>query len=604
LWRPHADFLAFITSAFPEATYRRDHLSKSIDGLRRRPQTAEPITPRAVPEDDFKPEPVEEEPLPVPARPGDVVQPERQHIEQAPETQKPALEHDEHRERSHGEIMVIMGALMLALLLAALDQTIVATALPKIAQDLNGLSKLSWVATAYLLTSAVVTPLYGKISDMFGRKKLFMVAITIFLIGSALCGLSQNMDQLIFFRGLQGIGGGGLMTMILTIVGDVVPPRQRGRYQGYFGAVFGISSVVGPLLGGYLTDNLSWRWIFYVNIPLGIVALLVVAARLHLVVRKSPHRIDFAGALVLAASTVALLLGTVWGGNQYPWGSTTIIGLLGGGALGILLFILIESKAAEPIIPLRLFKNDIFRVSTLLSLISGMVMFATIIYLPEYQQIVRGYSATKSGLLLLPLVLGLLVAVTTSGRLISKMGRYRMFPIIGTIILAVGLYLLSHVGVDTSQLELSGWMLVAGAGIGMFLQVMTLAVQNSVSRADLGSATSTVIFFRNMGSSFGTAIFGSILISRLTFHLRQLLPSSPITNSINGNNLQAGAAQLAKLPPAIRGDILEAFARSFHDIFLWGIPLALLAFVVALFLREQPLRASITQEAEGVGLEG
>jgi EmrB/QacA subfamily drug resistance transporter len=580
-------------------------LSRSIDGLRM-PRPVEPTRRRTTPKADIVPEePTPEETLPTPARPGDVIQPEQRRVERSSGAKsKPHPDHDENRERTHGEIMVIMSALMLALLLAALDQTIVATALPKIAQDLNGLSKLSWVATAYLLTSAVVTPLYGKISDMFGRKKLFMIAITIFLIGSALCGLAQNMNELIFFRGLQGIGGGGLMTMILTIVGDVVPPRQRGRYQGYFGAVFGISSVIGPLLGGFFTDHLSWRWIFYINIPLGIVALLVVAARLHLVTRRSPHRIDAAGALVLAASTVALLLATVWGGNQYPWGSHTIVGLLGGGLLGILLFIFIESKASEPIIPLRLFRSDIFRVSSLLSLISGMVMFATIIYLPEYQQIVRGYSATKSGLLLLPLVLGLLVAVTTSGRLISKMGRYRVFPIMGTLILAVGLYLLSHVAVNTSQLALSGWMLVAGVGIGMFLQVMTLAVQNSVARSDLGAATSTVIFFRNMGSSFGTAVFGSILISRLTFHLRQLLPSSPLTNSINGNNLQAGASQLAKLPPVIRGDILEAFARSFHDIFLWGVPLSLLAFVVALFLREQPLRSSITKEAEGVGLEG
>ncbi|HUD10897.1 MAG TPA: MDR family MFS transporter, partial [Candidatus Saccharimonadia bacterium] len=340
-------------------------MSKSIDGLRRRNPPTEPVAQRTAPAVMPEPERLEEEPLPVRARPGDVVHPQNQLVQE----EKPPRETDEEpRERNHGEIMVIMGALMLALLLAALDQTIVATALPKIAQDLNGLSKLSWVATAYLLTSAVVTPLYGKISDMFGRKKLFMVAITIFLIGSALCGLAQNMDELIFFRGLQGIGGGGLMTMILTIVGDVVPPRQRGRYQGYFGAVFGIASVIGPLLGGFFTDHLSWRWIFYINLPLGVLALIVIAAKLHLATHRASHRIDIAGALVLAASTICLLLATVWGGNQYAWSSPTIIGLLGAGVLGTIAFIFIESRAPEPIIPLRLFKSDIFRVSSLLSL--------------------------------------------------------------------------------------------------------------------------------------------------------------------------------------------------------------------------------------------
>lgn len=505
-------------------------------------------------------------------------------------------------ERTHGEIMVVMGALMTAMLLAALDQSIVSTALPTIANDLHGLSKLSWVATAYLLTSAVVTPLYGKISDMFGRKKIFMSAIVIFLIGSALCGLSQNMTQLIFFRGLQGIGGGGLMALALAIVGDIIPPRQRGRYQGYFGAVFAISSVIGPLLGGLFTDYLNWRWIFYINIPLGLIAMAMITLRLHLPVHKTEHRIDYLGAGLLATSVVCLLLVTVWGGNEYAWGSHTILGLLAAGVASLAAFVGWERKATEPIIPMRLFKNDIFTVSTILSLFSGLVMFASLVYLPEYQQLVHGYSATKSGLLMLPLVLGLIVSMTISGRYISKSGHYRIFPIIGPLIAAAGLWLFSHVAIGTNQLLLSSWMLVLGIGIGIYMQVMTLAVQNSVERRDMGTATSVATFFRSMGSSFGTAIFGAILTARLTAHLNDLLPAA-YQGKITGNNLQAGASQMKHMDPQVVHAILESFVRAFHDVFIWAIPFALLTFVVALFLRETPLRTSTKEMAEGEALE-
>ena len=299
--------------------------------------------------------------------------------------------------------MVVIGALMLAMLLAALDQTIVATALPRIATDLHGLNKLSWVATAYLLTSAISTPLYGKIGDQFGRKKIFQFSIVLFLVGSALCGLSQNMNELVGFRALQGIGAGGLMSLSMTIVGDVVSPRQRGKYLGYFGAVFAISSVAGPLLGGFFTDSLSWRWVFYINIPLGIIALFVIAARLHLPVKKTKHQIDYLGSLLLILGVVPVILATVWGGVTYPWGSNTILGLFGGGAVALILFTLWERKAKESILPIHLFKNGIFSVSMILSLLAGIALFAAILFIPEYQQIVRGYSAIKSGLLLLPL---------------------------------------------------------------------------------------------------------------------------------------------------------------------------------------------------------
>lgn len=499
-------------------------------------------------------------------------------------------------ERSHAEIMVVMSALMLAMLLAALDQTIVSTALPQIASDLHGLSKYSWVATAYLLTSAVATPLYGKISDMYGRKKIFQSAIIIFLIGSALCGLSQNMTQLIFFRGLQGIGAGGLMTLVLAIVGDVIPPRQRGRYQGYFGGVFAIASVIGPLLGGLFTDHLSWRWVFYVNLPVGIVALSAIAARLHLPVKRTPHRIDYAGAALLAVSVVSLLLATVWGGVDYPWGSTQIIGLFATSFVSTLLFIWRETKAAEPILPLRLFKNEIFSVSVILSLLVGVVMFGAIIFLPEYQQLVRGDSATKSGLMLLPLVSGVMAGSLTSGRLISKLGRYRIFPIIGSLLLIASFWLFSHIAVATNRVVLGVWMAVLGLGVGLVMPVLTLAVQNGVERKDLGTATSSVTFFRSIGASLGTAFFGAILTNRLTYHLQQTLPSDSAQAA--ANSLGSSATGLHNLPPSELHNILSAFAQSFGDVFLIGIPFAVAAFIVTLFMKETRLSTSTREQAE------
>jgi len=509
--------------------------------------------------------------------------------------------------RTHKEIMVVITALMLALLLSALDQTIVATALPKIATDLHGLNKLSWVATAYLLTSAISTPLYGKIGDLYGRKKIFQFSIIIFLAGSALCGLSQSMDQLVLFRAIQGIGAGGLISLVLAIIGDVVPPRQRGRYQGYFGAVFGLASVLGPLLGGFLADAnhllgvSGWRWIFYINLPIGIITLIVIATRLHLPVYKIKHKIDYSGASLLTIASTAFILVSVWAGITYKWSSWPIISLLIGGLLVSIWFVINELRAKEPIIPMQLFKRSIFSVSVIISFLSGIIMFASILYIPEYQQIVRGYSPIKSGLLTIPLVIGLFIASLLSGRLITKYGHYRPYPIIGTAILIVGLFLFSGLTLHTSEFTLAYWMIILGFGIGLFLQVPTLAVQNDVPFEQMGAGTSAATFARSIGSSFGGAIFGTILITRLNYHLGQLLPHVKSGTLINSSALAGGTASLAGIPKYVQHDVLQSFTLSFHDLFLYAIPLAVLSLAISFALKETPLKDSAKEYAEGEG---
>ncbi len=492
---------------------------------------------------------------------------------------------------THKEILVVMSSLMLVMLLAALDQTIVSTALPKIATDLQGLDKISWVATAYLLTSAITTPIYGKVSDLVGRKKVFIFAIVVFLMGSVLCGLSQTMTELVFARAIQGVGAGGLFSLILAIVGDIIPPRERGRYVGYFGAVFAVSSVVGPLLGGFFTDYLSWRWVFFVNIPLGIIAIIAVMRRLHLPVNRQEHTIDYPGIALLSSASICVLLATVWAGVTYPWSSAQIVGLLCGGAILGILFVLWERRAKEPLIPMKLFKNDIFNVSVILSFFAGIAMFASILYIPVYQQIVRGYSPTKSGLFMLPLVAGLMIASIVSGRLTTKLGKYKIFPIFGTLTLAVGLWLFSHLTLSTSEWVLGSWMFVIGVGLGSFMQIMTLAIQNSVDTRELGTATSTATYFRNLGSSMGGAIFGTLLINRLAYHLSQSVPAGSSVVNIDTSKIQSGAG-LQNLTPDQANIVFGAFVASFHDLFLYAVPVALLAFVAALFLRETPLKTA------------
>jgi EmrB/QacA subfamily drug resistance transporter len=496
--------------------------------------------------------------------------------------------------RTRREVLVVFAALMLAVLLAALDGTIVATALPTITAELGGLNQLSWVVTGYLLASTISTPLYGKLGDLYGRKRIFQASIVIFLIGSALCGQAQGMGELIAFRTLQGLGGGGLIVLAQAIIGDIVSPRDRGRYQGVIGAVFGVSSVAGPLLGGFLVDNASWRWIFYVNIPIGIVALAVIAVALRVPEQRRHARIDVLGTILLSLAAGCFVLATSLGGATYGWGSWQIIGLGVVTVVATAVLIPVEERAAEPVLPMSLFSSRVFAVASAISFIVGFALFGATTYLPLFLQIVTGASPTGSGLQLLPLILGLLVTSIGSGQIIARWGHYRPFPIAGTAIMVVGFWRLSTMEPTTSLLERSLDMVILGLGIGLVMQVLVLAVQNDVDYRDLGVATSGATFFRSIGGCFGVAICGAIFSNRLADELSGLsgLPSSVGAGRVTRE-------MVAQLPPAARAAFVGAYSDALTTVFAVCAPIAALAFVLSWLLPEKPLRRTV--EAAGVG---
>jgi EmrB/QacA subfamily drug resistance transporter len=501
---------------------------------------------------------------------------------------------------THRQILIVFSGLVLTMLLAALDSTIVATALPTIVGELGGLTHLSWVVTAYLLAQTVVTPLYGKLGDLYGRKRVLQSAIVIFLIGSALCGLSGNMTQLIVFRAIQGLGGGGLMVTTQAVVGDIVPARERGRYQGIFGAVFGVSSIAGPLLGGFFTTHLSWRWIFYVNLPLGAVALAVLAATLPESAERLQRSIDFVGAALLAVALSAIILLTDLAGTAFAWSSPPALMLGTLGALSLAGFIIAERRAREPVLPLRLFANRAFAVAAVVGLIVGFALFGSVTYVPLFLQVVKGASPTASGLLMLPMMSGMLVTSIIVGQLISRYGRYKLFPLMGTAVMTVGLFLLSRMGPDTTMPEAAVIMLVLGLGLGMVMQVLVIAAQNAVDFADLGVATSGATLFRLVGGSLGTAALGAIFASRLSAYLSRLLPSAAAATTSAGG---ISPEMLARLPSATRVVYAEAFTASLSTAFLVAMAISLLGFLLTWLLPERPLRETIAAASADVGSE-
>ena len=487
----------------------------------------------------------------------------------------------------HRAIMVVLPGLLVTILLAFLDNLIVSTAMPRIVGELGGLNHLSWVITAYILTMTISTPLYGKLGDLYGRKKFFVGAIVIFLVGSALCGMAQNMGELIAFRALQGLGAGGLMVGVFAIIGDLVPPRDRGKYQGYFAALMGVATIGGPLVGGLITDNLSWRWAFYVNLPLGIVALAMIVTRLHLPVLRREHKVDWLGAALLSVATTAVILVTSWGGTQYDWDSPAIIGLALLGIVTAVWFVLVERRVVEPILPLSLFRNRNFALSSAIGFFVGLALFGATAFLPLYQQTVQGASATNSGLLLIPLMLASMVTSVVSGQVITKTGHYRAFPIVGGALMTVGVFFLSRLDTETSRFDSALFMVALGLGMGCLMQVTMLLAQNSVEAKDMGVASSTSTFARSIGGAFGVALFGAIF----TAHMNTGLAAAGASGVSVGAG-QIDPATLSSLRPDVLAGVLRAIADATSSVFGWALIATVAVFVLSLGIKAVPLRGA------------
>ena len=505
---------------------------------------------------------------------------------------------------THRQILTVLLGLMLGMLVAALSQTIVATALPTIVGELGGQEQLAWVVSATLLTSTASTPIWGKLSDLYGRKIMFQSAIAIFLLASLASGFAQDMAQLIGFRAVQGLGIGGLMALSQAIIGDVVSPRERGRYQGYIGSVFGIATVAGPLLGGFLVEHLSWRWTFWVGIPIGVAALLVTERVLKLPFPRSRHSIDWLGAFFIVASVSSLLLMLSLGGKEFAWNSVWTYVLAVAAAVLLVLAVWQERRARDPIMPPHLFANRTFVITSLAGFIVGVAMFGAIIFLPQYLQIVQGESPTASGLLMLPMMVGLLATSIGSGRAITATGRYKIFPVVGLLVAAVGLWLMSRLTADTSLVVAGVYMFVTGAGIGLVMQVLVLATQNAVEQKDLGVATSGATFFRSLGGALGVAVFGALLTHRLADTIPSRLAEAgvPADQLAGGGPALGSPEEIGALAEPVHTAVITGFADALQTTFLAAVPFALVGFVVLLFLQETPLRRHAQGHTAGENL--